>query len=192
MKRRYWIIAIGALLAIPAGALGFIYLGIYSVAATGQHTAPVYWLTETVMRFSIANHARGTQVPDLDGAARIERGLGIYVEHCEPCHGGPGVAPAPFALGMTPVPANLVETGRRWPAADIHWAIKYGIKMTGMPAWKYRMSEESIWDAVAFIERLPYLSHVEYQRLRENAAHQHGHTGLGESNRQRGETAVRP
>lgn len=177
MKRRYWILAIAIVLAIPAAALGFIYLGVYSVAATGQHTAPVYWLTDTVMRFSIANHASGTRVPDLNGAARIRRGLGIYVEHCEKCHGGPGIAPEPFALGMTPVPANLVETARRWPTRNIHWAIKYGIKMTGMPAWKYRMSDESIWDAVAFIERLPYLSPPDYRRLRESAGHEHRHAG---------------
>lgn len=187
MKRRYWIVAIVILLAIPAGALAFIYLGIYNVAATGQHTAAGYWLTDTVMRFSIANHASGTRVPDLSGAARIRRGLGIYIEHCEKCHGGPGIAPEPFALGMTPVPANLVETARGWPTRNIHWAIKYGIKMTGMPAWKHRMSDEGIWDAVAFIERLPYLSPADYQHLRENAEHEHAH-GQSDGDRQHSHT----
>ena len=184
MKRRYWIIAIVVLLVMPVGAATVIYLGIYNVAATGQHTAPVYWLTETVMRYSIANHASGTQVPDLSGEAGIQRGLGAYLQHCEQCHGGPGVAPDPFALGMTPVPSNLVEAARRWPSRDIHWAVKYGIKMTGMPAWKYRMDDQQIWDLVAFIERLPRLAPADYRRMRETAEHSHREDAGAEQHRE--------
>ncbi|MGP0174192.1 c-type cytochrome [Pseudomonas sp. NCHU5208] len=170
---RHWLLAgLTLLSAALLGALAFIYLGLYNVAATGQHTAPVFWLTNTVMRHSIAQRAAELTPPALQEAARIERGLKLYVAHCEQCHGGPGVAPQPFALGLTPIPANLVETGRRWPASHIFWTAKYGIKMTGMPAWKYRLDDDQLWDLAAFIEHLPRMTPRDYRTRREGLARQ--------------------
>lgn len=172
---RHWLLAGLTLLAmLLAGALAFIYSGIYNVAATGQHTRPVFWLTNTVMRHSIANRAKELQAPPLGAPEQIERGLELYVAHCEQCHGGPGVAPQPFALGLTPIPANLVETARRWPASHIFWSAKYGIKMTGMPAWQYRLDDGQLWDLVAFIEHLAQLTPRDYQTQRRSVARRPG------------------
>lgn len=171
---RHWLLATATLLGLMlVGAVAFVHLGIYNVAATGQHTGPVYWLTDTVMRHSISRRAEGLTPPPLDDPARIERGLALYVGHCEQCHGGPGVAPRPFALGLTPIPANLVETARRWPPGDIFWTAKYGIKMTGMPAWKYRLNDEQLWDLVAFVEHLARMTPADYRTRREGARHHH-------------------
>ena len=158
-------LALGAL----ASAAAFIFAGFYDVAATRQHTRPVYWVSDTVMRYAIARRARGTPIPDLSDPARALRGLRLYREHCLQCHGAPGVAPEPFALGMMPVPANLVETARRWPTANLHWVIAYGVKMTGMPAWKYRLSGAEIWDVVAFVERMAQLTPNDYAALVDRA-----------------------
>ena len=167
-RRRLYRWAGGVLLLLllaGAGGVAFIYSGFYDVAATRQHTRPVYWVTDTVMRHAIARRAAGTEIPELDDPARALRGLRLYREHCLQCHGAPGVAPEPFALGMMPVPANLVETARRWPTANLHWVIAYGVKMTGMPAWKYRLSDNDIWDVVAFVERMAQLTPNEYAAL---------------------------
>ncbi|KAE8236334.1 c-type cytochrome [Ectopseudomonas guguanensis] len=170
---RHWLLAAATLLAVMLiGAVAFVHLGVYNVAATGQHTGPVYWLTDTVMRHSISRRGKDITAPVLDDPARIGRGLTLYIAHCEQCHGGPGVAPQPFALGLTPIPANLVETSRRWPPGDIFWTAKYGIKMTGMPAWKYRLDDEQLWDLVAFIEQLAQLAPTDY-RARREAVKQH-------------------
>ena len=86
------------------------------------------------------------------------------------CHGAPGIAPEPFALGMTPVPANLAYTARTWRPAELFWTIKQGIKMTGMPAWAFRMDDDEIWAIVAFLRVMPALSPEAYRRLAEHAA----------------------
>jgi mono/diheme cytochrome c family protein len=58
----------------------------------------------------------------------------------------------------------LTDTARRWSAADIFSVVKYGIKMTGMPAWQYRLQEQEIWDIVAFVHNgLRQLSPVDYR-----------------------------
>ncbi|NIM39874.1 MAG: c-type cytochrome [Hydrogenophaga sp.] len=155
--------AAGAL-ALAAGAAAFVWSGWYDVAATRQHTQAVYDLLEQVMRHSI--HARAGEedwvAPASD--ARL-RGLRLYEAHCLQCHGAPGVAPARFALGMTPLPVNLVHTARQWTPAQIHWVVSEGIKMTGMPAWRFRLAPHEIDEVVAFVATLPTLSPASYQAL---------------------------
>ena len=149
-----------------AGGAAFVYSGAYDISATDQHTPPVYWLMDIAMRRSVAVRADERATPDLTRAEAIESGFRLYQARCVQCHGGPGVSPDGAALGMTPVPGYLVPTAREWSAAQLHWVVKHGIKMTGMPAWKYRMSDEEIWQVVAFVkERLPYVTPEQYREM---------------------------
>ena len=150
---------------VLAGA-AFVYSGLYDVSATDQHLWPTYWTLRAAMERSIAGRARRVEVPALDVPERIRRGVGLYREHCAQCHGAPGVAPEPFALGMLPVPENLALVARQRSAAEIYWTVRNGLKMTGMPAWQYRLSDDAMWDVVAFVKQLPKLSPAEYKVLK--------------------------
>jgi mono/diheme cytochrome c family protein len=158
-------ILIFLVLAGTAGA-GVVWLGLYDISATDQHLPPTYRLIELTMRRSVERRGRDIAVPPLGEPAQLAQGLALYRSHCEQCHGAPGVAPAPFALGLTPLPAPLAQTGREWPPGELFWVVKHGIKMTGMPAWKFRLTDEEIWALVAFmLRRLPFLSPAEYRAL---------------------------
>ena len=67
--------------------------------------------------------------------------------------------------GMTPVPPNLAHTASNRTPAEIFWAIKHGIKMTGMPSWQFIFTDEEIWEIVAFMRQMSKLSPVEYQAI---------------------------
>jgi mono/diheme cytochrome c family protein len=92
----------------------------------------------------------------------IDRGLRLYRQHCVRCHGAPGIAPADFARGMTPGAPPLAQVAREWTPEEMYLAVRSGIKMTGMPAWKYRLRDSEIWDVVAFLRALPGLSPADY------------------------------
>ena len=165
MPRRLRLILFALLpIILISGALAVIYSGAYDVAATRQHTAPVYWLFLTALRQSIQAHAarEATQPPDLADPYLVETGLVLYDRNCVPCHGAPGVAPHAIGLGMTPPPPNLVLQAREWRAREIYWTVSNGIKMTAMPAWEFRMTERERWAVVAFAKTLPTLSPAEY------------------------------
>lgn len=151
-----------AILSI-AGTAAFVYSGLYDIAATDQHTAPVFWLLKATMRRAVEHHARDVHVPQLADPAIIAKGRALFVTQCSRCHGAPGVAPEPFALGLRPTPANLANTGIEWPAGQLYWAIKHGMKLTGMPAWEYRLADDDVWAIVAFIQRMPYESPREFR-----------------------------
>lgn len=162
MKIRIVILIPAILLLGAAGAAFVVQSGIYNIAATEQHTQPTYWLMHYAMRRSASNRSEGIKVPDLSDTARIRNGFVYYRDHCVQCHGAPGVPPDPFGLGLRPAPANLVSAAREWPPAEIYWVVRHGIKMTGMPAWAYRLSDREIWDVVAFVMHMPALSPQDY------------------------------
>jgi mono/diheme cytochrome c family protein len=162
MKPAIGLVLIFSLLAGSAGGL-YIYLGLYNVAATEQHSPLVFEFMQYTMRRSVMAHARDVEIPDLNDPRRIQNGALLYVRHCLQCHGGPGIAPDPVGMGVMPAPANLVETGREWSAEEIYWVIKHGLKMTAMPAWKYRLSEQDIVDLTAFVTLLPTISPTDYK-----------------------------
>ena len=158
-----WLFGLGILAAASAGVV--LYAGLYDISATDQHLAPTYWLLDTGMRRSVKRRAGEITVPDLTDPQKLQRGLLLYRSQCVQCHGAPGVAPEPFALGMTPTPAALVHTARAWSPAEIYWVIKQGIKMTGMPAWKYRMRDDDIWAVVAFVLEMARLTPKQYAAM---------------------------
>lgn len=175
-----------ATLALGAGVLGVVvlYTGFYDISATHQHLRPTYQILKVGLREGIERGARGIDVPPLDDPALARRGLALYREHCLQCHGAPGVAPAPFALGMTPLPANLSYSAKTFSAAELYWTVANGIKMSGMPAWRFRLSEEDMWAVVAFMRDLPMLSPVDYQARSDAVApHRHPAVALREIDR---------
>lgn len=164
-----------SVLGLGGGAL-FVWMGVYDPAATEQHTRPVYHLLDYAMRRSVRAHARDLAAPaDLADAARVQAGAAHYRAHCLQCHGAPGVAPDPLAFGLTPAPANLVAVGRKWPAREIFQVVKYGLKMTGMPAWVHQLTDQEIWSVVAFVQAMPALSTRDYAALVQALPAQHAH-----------------
>jgi mono/diheme cytochrome c family protein len=93
--------------------LGFIYSGMYNIAATVPHTAFGRWLLQTTMEQSVRRHAEGIASPRLTDPVEIEGGFRSYREMCVTCHGAPGVSPSEIGKGLTPEPPDLAEQAQR-------------------------------------------------------------------------------
>jgi mono/diheme cytochrome c family protein len=178
-----------ALLAV-LGATGFIYSGLYDISATDQHLRPTYYAIQATMRRSVARRAADIAVPPLGAPEQLERGLALYRAHCVQCHGAPGVAPEAFALGLTPLPTPLQRSGKDRAPAELFWVVKHGIKMTGMPAWEFRLPDEDIWALAAFLKQLPLLSPAAYKALAAPAPLPRVAAPQGDPDPQRGRRAL--
>jgi len=155
--------ALGCLLCLAGFGAGILYSGFYSVAATEQHLRPTFRMLDVGLRRSVERHARGISPPPLHDAALVERGFACFRVHCEQCHGAPGTARAEFAQGLLPVPSSLSQASADWKPAELYWLTRKGIKMTGMPAWEYRLDDTSVWALVAFLQVLPGWSPQRYR-----------------------------
>jgi mono/diheme cytochrome c family protein len=167
-----------------AGLLLFVYSGVYNVAATASHTAPVFWMLSTMTERSIEAHASGITPPELSDENTLKVGLEHYNAMCITCHGAPGMAPAELASGLYPPPPNLAAESTKMTSSELYWVIKNGIKMTGMPAFGPTHSDDEVWAMVSAVERLPQWSPEEYeQRVRSlgldlpPSDHEHESTG---------------
>jgi mono/diheme cytochrome c family protein len=153
-----------ALLLILGGGV-FLYSGLFNVAATDKHSAPVHWLLEQARLRSIRTHAAGIRAPaGLDDPEKVLAGSDHFAAHCAICHGAPGVPKGDIGQGLYPEPPNLAQAVGRYSPTELFWILKNGIKMTGMPAWNDHDDEE-LWAVVAFLEKLPDMSEQDYAGL---------------------------
>ena len=160
-------VAVAIVVILPLGVLAYVKSGIYSVAASSPHTKFTEWITHETMIHSVRTHASSIEAPAKFSPAEVRRGFCAYELHCVQCHGAPGIAPRPFALGLTPTPTNLADSVRRRQPGDLFWVVKNGIKMTGMPAWRNSMSDGQLWDLVAFLETMPKMNSLDYVQWRQ-------------------------
>ena len=162
------VVVLGALAALAGAAV--VYGGLYNIAATAQHTQPVYSLLEKTMNTSVQRRARDVVVPpSLQAPERVRRGAACYRERCAQCHGGPGVPADAIGMAMQPVPGSLIGAARAWQTKELYWITRHGIKMSGMPAWQHHLSEAELWAVVAFVQTLPALTPTAYAELMQQA-----------------------
>ena len=158
---------IGALAIIAAiGAAAFFFGGFYSVAENEDDPALVSWALATVRSSSVTRHATDQPPASLDDPATIKAGARAYATiGCVNCHGGPPDANlAKWSEGLKPVPADLKVMAKERTASQLFWAIKYGIKFTGMPSFGLAGApDEQIWSIVAFIKSLPTTTDADYK-----------------------------
>jgi mono/diheme cytochrome c family protein len=142
-----------------AGAIGFIYSGIYDVSATEPDNAIVYWAVHTTSNHSVDARLGGISVPaGLDTSQSISAGGHLFAENCVVCHGGPGLTPTTIAQGINPQPPDLFRATRKPWMEEMFRFIKYGVKMTAMPGFGKTLTDEQIWQIAAFLRTAPGMS----------------------------------
>jgi len=87
-------------------------------------------------------------------------GADVYKQHCAVCHGLPGQRPTDYDATMYPEPTQLFR-GKGVtddPAAESYWKAANGIRMTGMPAFKTKLTDTQLWQVsqlVAHANEIP-------------------------------------
>jgi mono/diheme cytochrome c family protein len=164
-------LAWGAGLAtVGAVALAVVCFGFFNTTASTPHPAIIAWATHMTMKNDVRRNAARITAPPPFTPAQVQHGFALYDANCAVCHGGPGLARAPWISGMTPAPPFLLDTARQWTPSQLYWIVRHGVRMTGMPAWDQTLSEADVWDVVAFLEALPNYSAADYARARAAAA----------------------
>ena len=151
--------------ALLAGGAAVVYSGVYDVSAERPHTQVVYRLLEVTLRHSVRRQARSIEERPGLSAEVIERGAACFRSHCVVCHGAPGVAPAASAMAMQPLPGPLQQAATAWRQRELVWITRHGIRMSAMPAWAGRLSDDDIWAVAAFIQELPLISPAHWRDI---------------------------
>jgi len=87
-------------------------------------------------------------------------GAEVYKQNCAVCHGLPGREKSAIAEGMYPQPPQLFRgTGvTDDPAWDTYWKAQNGIRMTGMPGFKARLTDVQLWQVAQLLANADKIS----------------------------------
>lgn len=79
-------------------------------------------------------------------------GQGSYAQNCAPCHGTTGKGDGPSASGLSVPPAALADRATMANRSPQDWfsITKNGNMARMMPPWKNRLTDQQIWDTVAY------------------------------------------
>lgn len=94
-------------------------------------------------------------------------GAQVYREHCSICHGLPGMQQSDIALGEFPKPPHLFR-GKGViddPPGETYWKVANGIRLTGMPGFKGRLTDTQIWQVSLLLANADKVSDAVKQAL---------------------------
>ncbi|MGB2624054.1 MAG: c-type cytochrome [Candidatus Acidiferrum sp.] len=129
--------------------------GVYFYFSTGR--APVA-VTDPPMPFemkfahmALDAHIAKQQIPESPVAADEKSylaGVEVYKQNCAMCHGLPDQPRTNIAQGEYPRPPQLFHGVGVTddPPSETYWKAENGIRLTGMPGFKGRLTETEIWE----------------------------------------------
>jgi mono/diheme cytochrome c family protein len=149
---------------VIVGVAVFVCSGIYNIGADDQHTRIVSAIIRQLRDRSISVRAREIVAPNLEDPSMIVAGADRYSQLCIGCHLAPGMSKSDLSPGMYPQPPHLAQ-GMELDSQRLFWTVKHGVKMSAMPAWGNTLSDEEIWQLVAFVRKLPAMSAANYRQV---------------------------
>jgi mono/diheme cytochrome c family protein len=165
MIRVLALVVIVAAVLVGAAAAGWVWTGRYDPAAAAPATGPIARLVQVATRRGLAARIVGLKAPPSQARSRV-LGFREYDANCVSCHGAPGVAPAAWAARMTPAPTDFTVSGAPMDERRVFWITCHGVRLSGMPLFGARRSDDQIWSIAQFVRDLPSLTPQGYQNLR--------------------------
>lgn len=117
---------------------------------------------------TLANAAKDVVIPFEGGKKQnplpatdeiVSQGREVFLGSCAQCHGANGRGDTEIGQDMVPHAVDLTSSHvQHWSDAELLWIIQNGVRFTGMPAWRSRISENDTWKLTRFIHDLPRLN----------------------------------
>jgi mono/diheme cytochrome c family protein len=163
-NKKFGLVLVGTLVVLALGGVAFIGSGVYNIGADDHHTKIVLAIIEQLRDRSIAARSKLIEARYVEDPQLIALGAQRYSMLCVGCHLAPGVTKSDVRQGLYPHPPNLAQ-GELQEARRAFWIVKHGIKMSAMPAWGKTLDDETIWNVVAFVRKMPDMTPETYQQL---------------------------
>lgn len=150
------------LLFLAAAAIGtFYYFARQGLSAREKPPAAEVWIARLFRHLGVPSKERELKNPIALTPDGLTRARGHFADHCASCHGNDGRGQTTLGRNMyPPAPDMTLSPTQSMSDGEIFYAIKNGVRLTGMPAWGENTPEddESSWELVHFIRHLPKIT----------------------------------
>ena len=156
-------VVLGIVLTLVLGLLGayaLVQSGYIPANADARPSWLETWMARTSLRATLARFAPKGQNPVALTDQNLLEGVHLFAQNCAVCHGdAQGAAtPSPIAKGLYQKPPQLATDGvEDDPQGYSFWKIQHGIRLTGMPSFRYSLSDRQIWTLALFLKHMDKL-----------------------------------
>ena len=145
------------LLILILGGLGFAMLGFFPTAANVPAPHLETRIASGALDASMERHAPHVTNPLAPTDQNLEDGMKLYTMNCALCHGGLDRKPSTLVNSFYPPPPNLISDPPDDPEWHIFYAIRTGVRYSGMPAWDKTLSEQDLWKITMLLSHMDKL-----------------------------------
>jgi thiosulfate dehydrogenase len=145
----------GVLLTVVAILVGiylYFHSGKFAVGADNPPGTIERWLTNMAMDEHIERNAPNQPNPMQPNPQNLAAGARLYQQNCSSCHGGLVQRISPMHTKFNPPVPQLLNHIPGDPDPHLFWAVKHGLRLSGMPSWAGILNDDQIWQVVAFIK----------------------------------------
>lgn len=146
------------LLVLILGGLAFLSFGLMPTNADATPPRLERRVAMSAMDSSMDRHAPHIINPLPPTDDNLMQGMKIYTMNCATCHGTLDEKPSLLEKSFYPPPPQLILDPLDDPEWHTFYAVRTGVRYTGMPAWGKVLSTDEMWKVTAFlshIEKLP-------------------------------------
>ena len=165
--KRFVIAAVLVGLAM-AGTIGFLRWA-HGFSARDEPPAIERSLARWLRTLALATDARHAANPVLLTPGVMSEARAHFADHCASCHGNDGRGKTEIGEHLYPRSPDMTRAETQaMRDGEIFHVIKYGIRLTGMPAWGTETSRDddlATWKLVHFIRHLPQISKGELEEM---------------------------
>ena len=140
-----------------AGALVIAQFGYLPTSADATPPDFEKRIASNALDASMERHAPRVHDPLPASDDNLISGMKVYTMNCAVCHGTMDYKPSALEHSMYPPPPQLLLDPLDDPEWHIYYAIRTGVRYTGMPAWNRALSDQDIWNVTAFLSRVEKL-----------------------------------
>jgi thiosulfate dehydrogenase len=145
------------LAVLVLAALAFVMLGFFPTRAKASPPKLERRLANQALHASMQRYAPRVTNPLKPSDQNLIDGMNVYYQNCSLCHGGLDRKPAPLAKNFYPPAPNLISNPLDHPEWHIFFAVRTGVRYTGMPAWEGVLAEQDIWKVTSFLSHMDKL-----------------------------------
>ncbi len=145
------------LLLLLLGGLAIAMLGFLPTNADSAPPKMERRIAMSAMDASMERHAPRLTNPVPPTDENLIDGMKIYTMNCACVMAASTTNPVRSSGSFYPPPPQLIIHPLDDPEWHIYYAVRTGIRYTGMPAWNKALSDQDMWKVTAFLSRIEKL-----------------------------------
>jgi thiosulfate dehydrogenase len=145
------------LVLLVVAGLSFLYLGFMPTSAAATPPPLERRIAMSALDASMDRRAPRLNNPVPPTDDNIIDGMKLYTMNCAVCHGTLDNKASPLEHSLYPPPPQLILAPLDDPEWHTYYAIRTGVRYTGMPAWQNTLSDEDLWKLTSFLSRIEKL-----------------------------------